>query len=244
MSTHSFTIDDQPVSFKDGQTIIQAALAAGIFIPHLCYHSEFKPHGSCRLCTVEINGRKMPACTTPAAAGQQVLNHTAELNGLRRILVQMLFIEGNHFCPSCEKSGNCRLQATGYWLQMLDTPFPHFFPRRELDASHPDVLLDRDRCIFCELCVHASRDVDHKNVFALSGRGIHTRLIVDSPSGKLGDSNLSATDKAMQVCPTGALLTRGEAFHTPIGKRLYDQQSIAESSFKTAAATFKEQAGE
>ncbi len=244
MNSQSLTIDNRPVPFQEGQTIVQAALAAGIFIPHLCYHPEFKPHGSCRLCTVEVNGRKMSACTTPAAAGQQVLNQTAELNEMRRTLVQLLFVEGNHFCPSCEKSGNCRLQATGYWLQMLDAPFPQFFPRRDLDASHPDVLLDRDRCIFCELCVRASRDVDHKNIFALGGRGIQTRLIINSPSGKLGDTNLSKTDKAAQVCPTGALLIRSEAFHTPIGERLYDRQSIAESSLKGAAKTFEEQADE
>jgi len=232
MSNQTFTLDSQPVPFRKGQTIIQAALAEGIYIPHLCYHPAVGAHGSCRLCTVNIDGRNASACTTPAGAGQQILNDTDELNELRRTLVQMLFVEGNHYCPGCEKSGDCRLQAMGYWLHMLDAPFPQFFQKRELDASHPDVLLDRDRCIFCELCVRASRDLDHKDVFALTGHGVHTRLIVNSPSGKLGDSALSTTDKAAQICPTGALLIRGQAFHTPIGERRYDRQTIAESGLE------------
>ncbi len=241
MTTQSFTIDGQTIPFQKGQTIIQAALMAGIYIPHLCYHPEFEPHGSCRLCTVDVGGRKMSACTTPAAAGLQVLNHTEELSSLRRTLIQLLFVEGNHFCPGCEKSGDCKLQATGYWLKMLDAPFPYFFPRRELDASHPEVLLERDRCIFCELCVRASREVDRKNLFALSGKGIHTRLIVNSSDGKLGSSRISATDKAVQICPTGALLIRGKGFHIPIGERTYDRQDVAEASLECAKAVLGKQ---
>ena len=83
----------------------------------------------------------------------------------------MLFVEGNHVCPTCEKSGNCQLQAVAYYLGMLTPHFNHFYPPREVDASHPDVVIDFNRCILCELCVRASRDVDGKNVFGLSGRG-------------------------------------------------------------------------
>ena len=69
-----------PVPFTAGQTILEAALAAGIYIPHLCHHPEFKPHGSCKLCTVIVNGRNASACTMPAAAGQEVEVDTPELN--------------------------------------------------------------------------------------------------------------------------------------------------------------------
>ncbi len=104
----------------------------------------------------------------------------------------MLFVEGNHTCPACEKSGDCRLQAVGYHVGMVTPRFEHFFPARDLDASHPDVLLDRNRCILCELCVQASREVDGKHVFAIGGRGINARLIVNAPSGRLGDSDARA----------------------------------------------------
>jgi [NiFe] hydrogenase diaphorase moiety small subunit len=110
---------------------------------------------------------------------------------------------------------------------MLSPHFTHFFPRREVDASHPDLAIDYNRCILCELCVRASRDVDGKNVFALSGRGIGSHLVVNSPSGRLGDSAFAATDKAAHVCPVGAILPKHRGYEQPIGERLYDLQPIS-----------------
>jgi len=222
----TITIDGLAVPFQDGQTIMDAALASGVYIPHLCHNPEFKPHGSCKLCTVNVNGRHVAACTMPATEGLLVLNDTFELNDERRALVQMLFVEGNHLCPSCEKSGNCQLQAVAYYLEMMSPHYTHFYPTREVDASHPDILLDRNRCIYCELCVRASRDADGKTVFGLTGRGIATTLIVNSASGRLGDTTLAVTDKAMQVCPTGALMKKGLAYTVPIGRRIFDHHSI------------------
>jgi [NiFe] hydrogenase diaphorase moiety small subunit len=224
---NNFFIDGQPVVFTEGQTILQAALAAGIFIPHLCHHPQFKPHGSCKLCTVTINGRNGSACTARALPGQEVESNTPELNGKRRVLLQMLFVEGNHFCPGCEKSGNCQLQALAYELEMVTPHFNHFYPERQVDASHPDMLVDRNRCIMCELCVRASRDVDGKSVFGLAGRGRESHLVINSPSGKLGDSGFAATDKAANVCPVGAILKKRVGYVVPIGERLYDRDPIS-----------------
>ena len=222
----TITIDGLAVPFQDGQTIMDAALASGVYIPHLCHNPEFKPHGSCKLCTVNVNGRNVASCTMPATEGLLVSSDTAEMNDERRALVQMLFVEGNHLCPSCEKSGNCQLQALAYYLEMMSPHYNHFYPTREVDASHPDILLDRNRCIYCELCVRASRDADGKNVFGLTGRGMATTLIVNSASGRLGDTTLAITDKAMQVCPTGALMKKGLAYTVPIGRRIFDHHSI------------------
>ncbi len=221
-----FLLDGEEVPFTSGQSVIQAARAAGKYIPHLCWHPDFKAHGSCRLCEVKINGRFVSSCTTQAAPGMQVENRTPELDDKRRTLLQLLFVEGNHFCPSCEKSGNCLLQATAYEFGMLTPHFDHFYPNRPVDASHPDVLLDFNRCIMCELCVTASRDVDGKNVFALSGRGIGSHLIVNSASGRLGDTNFSTDDRAMTVCPVGVILHKRDGFKVPIGERRYDTHPI------------------
>jgi [NiFe] hydrogenase diaphorase moiety small subunit len=227
--SQTFTLDGKTVPFTEGQTIIQAAGAAGVYIPHLCYHPEFKPHGSCKLCTVKVNGRHTASCTMRAAAGMVVESETEEINAERRALTQMLFVEGNHFCPSCEKSGNCQLQATAYHLGMMSPHYDHFFPNRAVDASHPEVLLDFNRCILCSLCVRASRDVDGKNVFALSGRGIKTHLIVNAKSGQLGDTDFTLDDKAAQVCPVGVILKKRQGFAVPIGERKYDQAPISET---------------
>ena len=223
----AFLLDGVDVPFEPGQTVLQAALAAGRYIPHLCYHPEFTPHGSCKLCTARVDGRTVAACTTPAEPGLEVESATEELDALRRTLVQMLFAEGNHFCPACEKSGDCVLQALGYDLGVMTAGFRHLYPDRPVDASHPDILLDFNRCVLCELCVRASRDVDGKNVFALSGRGLDKHLIVNSASGLLADTDVAATDKAVAVCPVGAILPKRVGFRVPIGRRRYDLSPIS-----------------
>ena len=223
----TFKLDGQEVPFTPGQTVLQAALAAGCHIPHLCYHPEFRPHGSCKLCTVKVNGAHATSCTLPARAGLEVESETAELNAERRMLVQLLFVEGNHFCPSCEKSGHCKLQAVAYDLGMVSPRFDHFFPDRPVDASHPDLLLDFNRCILCELCVRASAEVDGKQVFALAGRGMGKHLVVNSPSGLLRDSDIAPSDKAAQVCPVGVILPKRVGFAVPVGQRRFDQRPIS-----------------
>ena len=225
--TQTFTLDGVAIEFSDGDTIMDAALRAGAYIPHLCHNPEFTPHGSCRVCVVEINGRQVSACTQPAAAGLEVDNGSDAIVEERRNLLQMLFVEGNHVCPGCEKSGACQLQAVAYYTGMLSPHYTHFFPQRSVDASHADTAIDFNRCILCELCVRASRDIDHKQVFSISGRGIGSHLVINSPSGKLGDSAFSAGDKAAQVCPVGAILPKHRGYDQPIGKRLYDKQPIS-----------------
>ena len=227
MTENTFTLDGVTIEFEAGDTIMDAALRTGAYIPHLCHNPEFEPHGSCRVCLVELNGRRVSACTQPAAPGMQVDSTSKDINDARRSLLQMLFVEGNHVCPGCEKSGACQLQAVAYHTNMLSPHFTHFFPRREVDASHPDFAIDYNRCILCELCVRASRDVDGKNVFTISGRGIGSHLVVNSPSGKLGDSDFAATDKAAHVCPVGAILPKHQGYDQPIGERLYDRQPIS-----------------
>jgi len=225
--TKTFRLDGVTIEFNDGDSIMDAALRAGAYIPHLCHNPEFTPQGSCRVCVVEVNGRQVSACTQPAAEGLDVDNGSDAIVEERRKLLQMLFVEGNHMCPGCEKSGACQLQAVAYYNGMLSPHFTHFFPQRSVDASHPDIAIDFNRCILCELCVRASRDIDHKNVFSLSGRGIGTHLTINSPSGKLGDSTFAATDKAAHVCPVGAILPKHRGYEQPIGNRLYDRQPIS-----------------
>lgn len=221
----AFSLDGHSVPFRDGETIIEAARRAGHFIPFLCAHPEFPAHGSCRVCTVLVDGRPMAACTTKAAEGKMVESETASLRRDRQALVQMLFVEGNHFCPGCEKSGACTLQSLGRDLGVTSAGFALESPIRPVDASHPDILLDFNRCILCELCVRASAEVDRKDVFALSGRGIGKHLIVNAESGRLVDTGMSVEDKAMSVCPVGVILRKRVGFERPIGERAHDVET-------------------
>jgi [NiFe] hydrogenase diaphorase moiety small subunit len=226
-SEKTFKLDGKSIPFQDGDTIMDAALRAGEYIPHLCHNPEFTPHGSCRVCIVDVNGRHMSACTLPAAEGLAVDNSSEVIMDQRRNILQMLFVEGNHVCPGCEKSGACQLQAVAYYTRMLSPHYTHFFPKRTLDASHPDIAIDFNRCILCELCVRASRDIDKKDVFSITGRGLDSHLVINSDSGKLGDSELSASDKAVSVCPVGAILPKHVGYEQPIGDRLYDNKPIS-----------------
>lgn len=223
----TFVIDDVEISAEAGQTIMEAADAAGIYIPRLCDHEGLRHQGSCRVCTVKAGGRSVAACTQPAAPGLVVENETAHINKLRRDLVEMLFHEGNHLCPICEASGNCELQAMAYRLDMTaPTKFPYLEPSRALDATHPDIALDTNRCISCGRCIRASQDVDHKGVFGYVGRGIHRRVAVNGPD--LAHTDAALTDDAISAdcCPVGCIIRKGVGFATPIGEREFDKGLI------------------
>lgn len=226
-SEFTFVIDGMEITAKAGQTIMEAADEAGIYIPRLCDHEGLRHQGSCRVCTVKADGRSVSACTQPVAPGLKVENETAHINKLRRDLVEMLFHEGNHLCPICEASGNCELQAMAYRLDMTaPTKFPYLEPSRALDASHPGIALDTNRCISCGRCIRASQDVDHKGVFGYVGRGIHRRVAVNGSD--LAHTDAAITDDAMSadVCPVGCILRKGVGFATPIGEREFDKGLI------------------
>ncbi len=218
-----FLLDGAEVPFEPGDTVMAAATRAGHAVPHLCWHPVLGQSGACRLCTVKVDGRLAAACTTPAAAGMEVENRSAELDARRRLLLQLLFVEGNHFCPSCEKSGDCLLQAAAYDFGVTGPHFEEFYPHRPVDASHPELWLDLNRCILCKLCVRASHEVDHKDVFAIGGHGIGAHLLINSASGALVDSALDVDDLAAKVCPVGAILPKRRGFVVPIGERRFDR---------------------
>lgn len=223
--TITFTLDDKTLTGKPGQTIMEAADEAGIYIPRLCAMEDMIPHGSCRVCTVLVNGRPQAACTQPIAEGIVVEANTPEVNEHRKKIVEMLFVEGNHYCMFCEKSGNCELQAMAYRLGITAPRFPYLFPERDVDASHPDVMIDRNRCILCGRCVRASRDTDGKTVFEFVERGNDKKVAVDSPAG-LGKTELAVTDKAVDVCPVGSIIKKRIGYAVPIGQRKYDHEPI------------------
>jgi [NiFe] hydrogenase diaphorase moiety small subunit len=220
----TFTIDGIKIEGTQDQTIIEACDAAGFYIPRLCYHPDLEPAGHCRVCTCKVDGRRASACTMPAADGMVVESNTPELNSDRRTIIEMLFVEGNHFCPSCEKSGSCELQALGYVLGMTGPTLPYQWPQRELDATHPAIFIDRNRCVLCSRCIRASRMVDGKSVFGFVGRGIHMRLNVNAKT--VDETTIAAADKAVHVCPVGCILIKRTGYRTPYGKRQFDQVPI------------------
>jgi len=223
--TITFMIDGVEIKGQPGQTIMQAADEAGVYIPRLCAHKDLVPFGSCRVCTVLVNGRPQAACTQPIAEGIIVENDSEAVNKIRKNIIEMLLVEGNHYCMFCEKSGNCELQALAYRFGIMAPKYPYLFPDRDVDASHPDIFIDRNRCILCARCVRASRDLDGKNVFQFVGRGTEKRVAVNADAC-LSDTNADVSDKSIDVCPVGAILKKRVGYQVPIGQRLYDQKPI------------------
>ena len=217
MSTVQFTLDGQTLEAHAGQTILKAAESAGVYIPHLCAFKDLIPHGSCRVCSVRVNGRIQAACVQTVAPGAVVESETPEMLEFRRNIIDMLFAEGNHFCMFCEKSGNCELQGLAYRFGITAPRYALLNPDRDIDMSHPDVYLDHNRCILCGRCVRVSQEVDHKTVFQFIGRGSQKRLQVNGEN--LAATDLSVTDEAVTACPVGALMPKRVGYAVPIGQR-------------------------
>jgi [NiFe] hydrogenase diaphorase moiety small subunit len=224
MTEIHFTIDGRPCLAQRGQTIVEAAQANGVYIPVLCHYEGLKPVGSCRICTVRVAGRYMAACTQPVTEGIAVENTASDLEDMRKALIEMLFVEGNHFCPACEKSGNCELQALAYRYQMMVPRFPYLWPGRPLLSSSPLLMLERNRCIQCLRCVRGVKAKNGRKIFASIRRGPQVTIEVDVKlAAKMSEEDAR---RAMAICPVGAILKKGTGFAVPIGRRKFDPAPI------------------
>ncbi len=223
-NTVNVTIDGKTFQAEKGQYLINAARENDIYIPSLCNVPGIPPRGSCRLCNVKSGGRYITSCTTKLEGDITIENDTPELNALRKKIVELIFVEGNHFCPSCEKSGDCELQALGYKYQMTVPSFPYRFEMRSVEPAGPYLVKDHNRCILCKRCIRGIKDSEGRNIFAVKNRGHKLEITIDHALAE----NISpeTARQSMEVCPVGALLIHENAFRTPIGKRKYDHEAI------------------
>jgi len=219
-----FKIDGKIIPAECGQTIVEAAHANGIFIPTLCNFEGAKPKGCCRMCTVKVNDRFMTACTTPVADGMEIENNIDEINDIRKSIIELLFVSGNHFCPSCEKSGNCELQALAYRYQMMVPRFPFEFPQKGVDATSPKIVKDQNRCIACKRCIKTIEDEQGRKYFAYKNRGSKLEVVLDEEMAKTMTDEIAQL--AMDNCPVGSILKKEIGYTEPIGTRKYDKKPI------------------
>lgn len=218
-------IDDTVCEARLGETVLTAADANGIYIPRLCWMKGMSPIGACRVCTCKVDGRTVASCTEPVRDGMVIESNTEEIRDLRRDIIEMLFVEGNHYCMYCEASGSCELQATAYRLGMTAPSHIYQFPDRPNDSTHPDIFVDRDRCILCGRCVRAAREIDGKPVFQFIGRGFERYVGVNSAKG-LGGTGIRVTDASVAACPVGCLIPKRVGFNRPVGQRIFDLAPI------------------
>jgi [NiFe] hydrogenase diaphorase moiety small subunit len=154
-----------------------------------------------------------------------------EVTDMRKALVESLFVEGTHNCPSCEKSGRCDLQAVGYEVGMMVSRFDYRFTPRQRDYASEKILLERDRCIFCQRCVEFIRDEETgQKIFSISGRGARARIEINVElANKMTAEQVTY---AAHLCPVGTIIEKKVGFNDPIGKRKFDIKSIRERALE------------
>lgn len=213
MRVVTLTINGQDVSGRDDESILQVARAHGIGIPRLCQLDGLSVVGGCRVCVVEIEGsnKLQPACVTLVSEGMVVRTDSERLQKYRRMIVEMLFTEGNHICSVCVSNGHCELQTMAQRLGIDHISLPYRYPSRAVDASHERFALDPNRCILCTRCVRVCDEVEGAHTWDVLGRGIESQVITDlhQPWGQ--STSCTSCGKCVQVCPTGALFAKGKS---------------------------------
>ena len=219
-----FTLDGSSCLAEEGAQLVAAARENGVYIPTLCNYPGIPPKGACRICTVLVNGIEQTACTTKVVEDMMVQTSTPELEAFRKAVVEILFAEGNHLCPACERSGSCELQALAYRYRVTVPHFPYLFPKREVEAWHPKLVKDHNRCIQCKRCIRGIHNAEGHAIFAFGKRGDKVVINIDPETSKDVDDALA--QRAMDICPVGAILRKGKGFDVPIGRRTYDRAPI------------------
>jgi [NiFe] hydrogenase diaphorase moiety small subunit len=213
-------IDGKPIQAEAGTNLVDVAKQNGVYIPTLCYFKELNPLATCRICTVKVNGRETTGCTVKVSEGMDIEVSSAELLDNRKAIIEMLYAEGNHFCPSCEKSGNCDMQNLGYDMGLTVTRYPHVFSDKIVDFNPKRMIMESNRCILCKRCVEEVKTKEGKDVFSFVKRGVRTRVQIDyEQEAKLTEAEAI---HAMNICPVGAILVKGMIHEQPFGERKYD----------------------
>jgi bidirectional [NiFe] hydrogenase diaphorase subunit len=204
-------IDEQEVSGRRGQTILEVARENDIEIPTLCHLEGLSDVGACRLCLVEIKGsnKLLPSCVATISEGMEVSTNTERLRQYRRNILELLFAERNHICSVCVSNGHCELQAMAQSQGLTHISLPYRNPSLSVDASHERFTVDHNRCILCTRCVRVCAEIEGAHIWDLMGRGIDCVVITDLHE-EWGESGCTSCGKCVEVCPTGALFDKSK----------------------------------
>jgi formate dehydrogenase major subunit len=205
-------IDGVAVTVPDGTSVMHAAMTMGAKIPKLCATDNVEPFGSCRLCLVEIEGRKgYPAsCTTQVAAGMKVRTQSARLAELRRGVMELYISDHPLDCLTCPANGNCELQDMAGAVGLREVRYGYEGANHLRDAkdeSNPYFTYDPSKCIVCSRCVRACEEVQGTFALTISGRGFESRVAASHDESFLGSECVSC-GACVQACPTATLMEK------------------------------------
>ena len=206
-------INDQEISGREDETILEVARENNIVIPTLCQLDGLSNVGACRLCLVEVKGisKLLPACTTRVTEGMEIFTDSERLQKYRRMTVELLFAEGNHICSVCVANGHCELQNLAVSLGIDHIRLPYMNPHRSVDPSHERFAIDHNRCVLCTRCVRVCAEVEGAHTWDVMGRGYQACVITDLHQPWGTSTSCTSCGKCVQVCPTGALFIKGKA---------------------------------
>ena len=198
------------VSVPKGSTILEAARAAGVEIPTLCYMKKINEIGACRICIVEATGARglVTACVYPVSEGMEVKTNTPKVQAARRTTLELLLSTHDKKCLSCSRSTNCELQKLCREYGVEESRFEGYKPHYELDTSTPHLVRDNNKCILCRRCVAVCRE-QYVSVIGPNDRGIDTSI------GTAFKVNLSevpciSCGQCAAVCPTSAITEKDD----------------------------------
>jgi formate dehydrogenase major subunit len=210
-------IDGLPATVKAGTSILRAARESGVDIPKLCATDSLKPFGSCRMCLVEVEGRKgYPAsCTTPIEAGMKIHTQTEALAQLRRNVMELYISDHPLDCLTCSANGDCELQDMAGAVGLREVRYG-FEGENHLDAgvdsSNPYFQFDASKCIVCSRCVRACDEVQGTFALTIQGRGFESKVSAGISEDFL-DSECVSCGACVQACPTATLMEKNIVDH-------------------------------
>jgi len=210
MIEQNLTITINGVKYKaeQGQTILQAALRRGIYIPHLCHHHDLQPVGACRLCLVEVDGNwKTVACKTAVWDGMRVRTETEEISELRKVALELLIADHDTDCLVCAQNTSCSLQRVADHVGVDTMRLKRLRSRQErlpIDDSNPFFDFDPNRCVLCGICVRTCDEIMGINAIDFAYRGLGTKVAGFGDKPRL-ESNCESCGECVIRCPVGAL---------------------------------------
>lgn len=217
------TIDGKEINAKAGQTILEVAREADIYIPSLCWHPRTGPSARCRACVVEVEGMRglTTACHEKARDGMVIRTDTEQVQSVRRSVVELQLSSGDHDCLSCEACGNCELQDMAYRLGIESPPYLIEQDTPATDESSEGIIINHSRCIHCGRCIEGCNNNVMHEVLSMGSRGSESKVICDNDR-PMGRSTCVQCGECVQLCPVGALTfktARGKARQWEVQRR-------------------------
>lgn len=202
----TLTIDGQKVQAPKGTTILQAAKKAGIDIPTLCFLKEINEVGDCRMCIVEVEGRRgfATSCIQTIEEGMVVHTHSPSVMEARHVILDLIISNHSKDCLTCTRSGNCELQALANKFNISTIEFEGERTKHKIDDVSPSIVRDFNKCILCRRCVSACKKVQKVGAIDCINRGFES-CISTAYDKSLNDVNCTNCGQCIQACPTGAL---------------------------------------